>query len=153
MYICICLFYSTSASGCHGLCIGLLIFTCIMAHFYSWYGKQQIYRGSYMSAHVLLNLSNELGKRDEMLGKPRILSRFPNSFNKFNYTGAWIIIWPLNAFAFDLMIVWLRFCHIYVTNMKATSGLSILMHISQTRCHVISLHYNALANATRRLIG
>ena len=41
-----------------------------------------------MSAHVLLNLSNELGKRDEMLGKPRILSRFPNSFNKFNYTGA-----------------------------------------------------------------
>ena len=32
-----------------------------------------------MSAHVLLNLLNELGKRDKMLGKPRILSLFPNS--------------------------------------------------------------------------
>ena len=29
-------------------------------------------RGSYMSAHVLMNLLNELGKRDKMLGKPRI---------------------------------------------------------------------------------
>ena len=37
-----------------------------------------------MSAHVLLNLLNELGKRNKMLGKPRILSVFPNSFNKFN---------------------------------------------------------------------
>ena len=27
-----------------------------------------IYRGSYMSAHVLLNLLNELGKRDKMRG-------------------------------------------------------------------------------------
>ena len=26
----------------------------------------QIYRGSYMSAHVLLNLLNEFGKRDKM---------------------------------------------------------------------------------------
>ena len=26
------------------------------------------YRGSYMSAHVLLNLLNELGKRDKMRG-------------------------------------------------------------------------------------
>ena len=26
----------------------------------------QIHRGSYMSAHVLLNLLNELGKRDKM---------------------------------------------------------------------------------------
>ena len=28
-------------------------------------------RGSYMSAHVLLNLLNELGKRDKMRGLPR----------------------------------------------------------------------------------
>ena len=35
-----------------------------------------------MSAHVLLILLSELGKRDKMLGKPRILSIFPNSFNK-----------------------------------------------------------------------
>ena len=43
---------------------------------------------SYIHAPVLLNLSNMLQKRDKMLGKPRILSLFPNSFNKFNKTGA-----------------------------------------------------------------
>ena len=38
-----------------------------------------------MSAHVLLNLLNELGKSDKMRGnKPRILSLFRNDFNKFN---------------------------------------------------------------------
>ena len=31
-----------------------------------------------MSAHVLLNLLNELGKRDKMLGLPSILSLFRN---------------------------------------------------------------------------
>ena len=45
-----------------------------------------------MSAHVLLNLLNELGKRDKMRGKmrglPRILSLSHNEFNKFNNTGA-----------------------------------------------------------------
>ena len=35
-----------------------------------------LYRGSYMSAHVLLNLLNELGKRDKMRGLPSILSLF-----------------------------------------------------------------------------
>ena len=35
-----------------------------------------------MSAHVLLNLFNELGKRDKMRG----LSLFRNKFNKFNNT-------------------------------------------------------------------
>ena len=34
-----------------------------------------------MSAHVLLNLLNELGKRDKMRG-------FRNEFNKFNNTRA-----------------------------------------------------------------
>ena len=29
-----------------------------------------------MSVHVLLNILNELGKRDEMLSKPSILSLF-----------------------------------------------------------------------------
>ena len=37
-----------------------------------------------MSAHVLLNLLNELGKRDKM----HILSLFRNEFNKFNNTRA-----------------------------------------------------------------
>ena len=41
-----------------------------------------------MNAHVLLNLLNELGKRDKMRGLPSILSLFRNEgvyrFNKFN---------------------------------------------------------------------
>ena len=37
-----------------------------------------------MSAHVLLNLLNELGKRDKMLGLTNILSLFLNEFDKFN---------------------------------------------------------------------
>ena len=45
-------------------------------------------RGSYMSAHVLLNLLNELGIRDKMRGLPSILFLFRNEFNKFNNTRA-----------------------------------------------------------------
>ena len=41
-----------------------------------------------MSAHVLLNLLNELGKRDKMRGLPSILSLFRNEFNKSNNTRA-----------------------------------------------------------------
>ena len=41
-----------------------------------------------MSAHGLLNLLNDLGKRDKMRGLPSILSLFPNEFNKFNDTRA-----------------------------------------------------------------
>ena len=41
-----------------------------------------------MSAHVLLNLLNELGKSDKMRGLPSILLLFRNEFNKFNNTGA-----------------------------------------------------------------
>ena len=47
--------------------------------------KEGKHRGSYMSAHVLLNLSNELRKGDN------ILSLFPNKFNKFNNTGAQLL--------------------------------------------------------------
>ena len=39
-----------------------------------------------MSAHVLLTLLNELGKRDKMRGLPNILYLFRNEFNKFNKT-------------------------------------------------------------------
>ena len=45
-----------------------------------------------MSAHVLLNLSNELGKRDKMPGLPIILSLFRNESIKFNNTRARFII-------------------------------------------------------------
>ena len=41
-----------------------------------------------MSAHVLLNLLNELGKRDTMRCLLSILSLFRNEFNKFNNTRA-----------------------------------------------------------------
>ena len=40
------------------------------------------------AAHVLLDLLNELGKRDKMRGLPSILSLFHNEFNRFNNTGA-----------------------------------------------------------------
>ena len=51
-------------------------------------GLYMLYTGSYMSAPVLLNLLNELGKRDKMQGLPSILSLFRNEFNKFNNTRA-----------------------------------------------------------------
>ena len=41
-----------------------------------------------MSALVLSNLSNSLGKRDKMRGLPNILSIFRNEFNKVNNTRA-----------------------------------------------------------------
>ena len=41
-----------------------------------------------MSAHVLLNLLNELWKRDKIRGLPSILSLLRNEFNKFNNTRA-----------------------------------------------------------------
>ena len=41
-----------------------------------------------MSAHVLLNLLNDLKKSYKMLGLPSILSLLLSKFNKFNNTGA-----------------------------------------------------------------
>ena len=41
-----------------------------------------------MSAHVLLNVLNELGKRDKMRGLPSISSLFRNEFDEFNNTRA-----------------------------------------------------------------
>ena len=37
---------------------------------------QDLYKGSYMDAHVLMILSNELVKRDKMQGLPSILPLF-----------------------------------------------------------------------------
>ena len=50
--------------------------------------SSEIYRGSYMSTHVLLNFSNELGERDKMQGLQSILSLFGNKFNEFINTQA-----------------------------------------------------------------
>ena len=41
-----------------------------------------------MSAHVLLKLLKELGKRDKMQGLLSILSLFHSEYNKFNNTRA-----------------------------------------------------------------
>ena len=80
----------------------------------------KINRGPYMGAHVLLNLLNELGKRDKMRGLPSILSLFRNKFNKFNNTRAWmldsiyhIILRLLLNLISDVKTLW--FCH-YVCN-------------------------------------
>ena len=54
-------------------------------------GEPRIYRGTYMSAHVLLNLLNELRKRDKMRGLLGMLSLLRNRFNELNNTGAWIL--------------------------------------------------------------
>ena len=45
-------------------------------------------RGYNMSVRVLLNLLNELRKRDKTQGLPSILSLFRNEFFKFHDTGA-----------------------------------------------------------------
>ena len=53
---------NTASTSTLCVCIGLTkTFICI-------------HRGSYLSALVLLNLLNELGKRDKMQGLPSILS-------------------------------------------------------------------------------
>ena len=46
-----------------------------------------LHRGFYKSAHVLLDLLNELGESDKMRGMSSILLLFRNEFNKFNNTG------------------------------------------------------------------
>ena len=73
------------------LCVIFLVIHIIFFFFYATaHGIVQwiINRGSYMSAHVLLNLLNELRKRDKMRGLPSILSLFRNEFYKFNNTRA-----------------------------------------------------------------
>ena len=71
-----------------------------------------------MSAHVLLNLLNELGKRDKMRGLPSILSLFRNEFNKFNNTRARMldsIYHMTNTLESHFWHKTLYFCH-YVCN-------------------------------------
>ena len=70
-----------------------------------------------MSAHVLLNLLNELRKRDKMQGLPSILALFSNKFNKFNNTGALMLdsiyhktVKLLKNHIFDVKTS--RFCHL-----------------------------------------
>ena len=54
----------------------------------SYIRKEAVYIGSDMSAPVLLNLLNELGKKIRCAAVPSILSVVPNELNDFNNTGA-----------------------------------------------------------------
>ena len=66
----------------------------------------------------LLNLLNELGKRDKMRGLPSILSHFRNEFNKFNNTRARMldsIYHMTNTLKSDFCRKTSYFCH-YVHN-------------------------------------
>ena len=56
-----------------------------------------------MSAHVLLNLLNELRKRDKMQVLPSILSLFNDMFNKFNNTKARMLD---SIYHMTLKLVW-----------------------------------------------
>ena len=58
-----------------------------------------------MSAHVLLNLLNELGESDKMRGLPSILLLFRNKFNKGRVT-----VWPF----FGPRWIWLKFKYMVV---------------------------------------
>ena len=69
-----------------------------------------------MSAHVLFNSLNELGKKIRCEALPSILPVFPNEFNKLNNTGArmqdYIYHMPLKShFINKLCTNTTRFCH------------------------------------------
>ena len=83
----ICL-YKASRGVLFCLASFLLHFAVSLYLYSTWLSSTVINIGSYMSAHVLLILLNELGKRDKMRGLPSILSLFRNDFNKINNTRA-----------------------------------------------------------------
>ena len=82
-----------------------------------------------MSAHVILNLFNELRKSDKMWGMPSILSLFRNKFNKFNNTGARMLD------SIYHMTLKKNLNHIFGMKMLG------LCYIYPTVMGVISLHY------------
>ena len=74
------------------------------------------YRTINRESHVLLNLLNELWKRDKMRGLPSILSLFRNEFNKFNNTRAQMLD---SILSYDIMIT-LKF-HFWHKNVTIVS--------------------------------
>ena len=118
----------------------------------------------YMSAHDLLNLLNELGKRDKMRGLPSILSLFRNKFNKFNNTRARMldsIYHMTNTLKPDFWcenVIILSLCtqRCYGLSCKF-SGLSILLHgvillpEPERQCHMINSFCSILVKFTPHL--
>ena len=77
-----------------------------------------------MSAHTLLNLLNELGKRDKMRGLSSILSLFRNEFNKFNNTGAQLL-----DSIYHMTLKHLK-CHFWCENVKISLTLrNVIMDV------------------------
>ena len=74
-----------------------------------------------MSAHVLLNLLNELGKRDRLPGLLSILSLYRNKFNKFNNTRARMLdsIYHMTYDYFEISFLPYKL-HTFITAMYAT---------------------------------
>ena len=84
-----------------------------------------------MSAHVLLNLLNELGKRDKMRGLPSILSLFRNEFrnelsNDIKITSK-SHFWRKNVILLSLCTGRCYGRHYVPNNLQTIIGLSILM--------------------------
>ena len=61
-----------------------------------------------MSAHVLLDLLNELSKRDKMRGLSSILSLFRDEFNKFNNAGARMLDYIYHMTSKEIEIIYWR---------------------------------------------
>ena len=88
-----------------------------------------------MNAHVLLNLLNELRKRDKMRGLPSILFPLRNELFKFNDTGARMLgsIYHMTLTYLFKSYFWrgnvrVSSFHNVLENLYITCGLSILMH-------------------------
>ena len=102
-----------------------------------------------MSAHIVLNLLNELGKSNKMRGLSSNLSLFRNEFNKFNNTRARMLDFIYHM-AFSLLslkshflcknLMFLSLCtqRCYGRhNVFRKTVKSILLHHSQTRSLMI----------------
>ena len=82
-----------------------------------------------MSAHVLLNLLNEFGKRDKMRGLLSILSLFCNEFDKFNNTRARMLdsfyYIPINDTSFELSVFWLSDTESRINELRFSDSVSL----------------------------
>ena len=96
-----------------------------------------LYRESYITVHVVLNLLNELGKRDKMRGLPSILTHFRNEFNKFNNTGA-------RFFFYDIYHMTLKLYKSRIFDVKSSIFCHLLQWTSLTQCRTGSVRYLCL---------
>ena len=86
-----------------------------------------------MSAHVLLNLLNDLRKIDKMQGLPSILPLFRNKFYKFNKTGA-----PMLYSTYHMTF---KLVKNHIFDVKMLRFFHLLCGIKIMKMDVIKLHY------------